>query len=365
MISFKKLFFCFTILILMQKFCVGQVAFQKLWTDFNVKQVQQVYNFTAINSSAEVVTGKVEISVSNRVAGLEFVSLSNEISMKPGDFVSSNNLFWSSKLTADRLAILDRIANSGQFARGEYSICYKFLDSDTSVSKGQSCFEQKISLRNELRLVFPADNSTINNTQPTLLWSFISEFPIDNISYSVTIVEFQDGQSTRDAIKENAPILINENILGMAMPISNPNLLQHGKKYVWEVSVIESGRVLLASDIWEFEIEQGASDLSPRQVSYGYPKLKESGDVFLFTDKIKIAYNNRTLDSQLNYKFLDAESNELIFESSDLPVLNLKGGINYIDLAVSEIPNFEPKNQYLLVITNKLGRQLFLKFYIV
>mgnify|MGYP000023113154 CR=1 FL=1 len=346
----------------------SQIIFQKTWNNINIRQVDQVYNCSAINSGNEIYEGKVIITISNAAAGLEVSSESNEFIFQPGNSIFLSQLRWNNKIESQNMSFLESVINTGRFGRGDYAICYSFKVTRLNQEIHKACFEQKINISDELRLVSPIDRAVLHDKKPSLFWVYRSEFSLSSSIYQLKIVELKKGDTKREAISSNSPVVFIDNLRQNNYSITNDYYFEDEIEYVWQVCVLNNGNIIRESDIWSFSLDSKTKKKSVREEvsnTYLMARSKPDGARFMVADSLRIAYNNRNYDSKLKYKIYDFATNEEIPESKNLPVIRMEGGLNRLTLPVRDYRSLKLKTLYLLELINSGGTFQYIKFYLL
>jgi len=221
------------------------------------------------------------------------------------------------------------------------------------------CQTVKVEPPTPLVLTYPENQAKTSQLKPTLSW--IPPGPIaqsSKLSFIITLVEMNKGQSRLDAIKRNRPLLrkTGHSLTSLMFPL-DLNSLEMGHKYAWQVEAWVGDQWISTSEVWEFEIEK--------------PKKEEKEDVFNYVliqkmDKtvhemnniLRFIYKEPFKGNPVTLKLTDEKGKEV---KLDEPKIEAKYGENKYSIDLRPYLLKEDKT-YTLQLINSGGEVYTLKF---
>jgi hypothetical protein len=216
---------------------------------------------------------------------------------------------------------------------------------------------------NNILLLSPGNNDTIQSTAPLLSWSFMGAIPEanDRVYYRLILVELQNNQSAEAGIIVNQPLVKMDNLQGAQLfyPFDAPEL-KPNIWYGWQIQKIVNNVIADKSEAFRFILEE------PKEPVYlKYVTLKKqhdgviyeviNGKVFFKMDqgyqvtKLKATIYNDAMEIVQKRVKEDTE------EPNEFTVLNTGTNFFELDLGSGIAPGiyvlevFDAKNQkYLL-----------------
>ncbi len=164
---------------------------------------------------------------------------------------------------------------------GSYEICVEIIDANTDRILGTSCIYQEVLNISQVTLIYPNDQSIlensfgtdeieyaadsidsgIKNTKPQkinsqIVFSWLPPVPIPlgkSVSYKIKIVEMFGMQSPYDAMLSNPYFFSAGSITTSSFqyPIAARELIS-GRTYAWQVEAFVDGYLLTSSEIFSF-----------------------------------------------------------------------------------------------------------------
>lgn len=156
-----------------------------------------------------------------------------------------------------------KVLFTGRLLEGLYTACFSIENIDGQVLASNICANFTIVYPSAPQLLFPMNNDSLaaDINYPTFQWTPVIAPPAYQLTYSLKIVEILMGQSPLHAINSNVPVYENPqlNINSHTYPIS-AFPLENGKKYAWQVQVLDQ---------------------------YGFPPTQNAGksEIFIFAKK--------------------------------------------------------------------------------
>ena len=336
----------------MFEFCAvlqGQMKFHFV-PEVNGRTVDGLSAFMVQNLNTSRYEGQVSISVRETSLNLPVLTILTPVStFATGNSPFPVTLFRNSTFHFAGNAFGSLVNQTRNFPPGEYSFCFRFMPSDkTSNDDFEDCFDAMVQPLLPISLLLPADLDTICQKRPLLSWQPPMPY-YNNMRFRLLLTEKRDGESASASILKHAPLLLLDQISGVAVnyPASYPEL-KEGKTYCWQVAAYQSGLIISTSEIWEFTVQckEAASPVS--NDSYRELKVLSAGNYYIANRFLKFAFANNYNVTRLSYTIYDLSEGRKPIK--DLPLVKLTNGINKIDIDLSEL-DLVPGKQYLLKVS--------------
>jgi len=261
-----------------------------------------------------------------------------------------------SKLTKSSETFLDRnvgefVQNANALPSGTYAACVYVMSN--GLQPLTSCLEFSVDNTHQLRLLHVADGKKVEAEKlPVFSWAYMSaSLNRADVQYEFTLCEILKGQSKEDALLRNIPHLKVANLPSNTLqyPI-DARKLELDKQYAWAVKAMTGSTVLAHSEIWSFSVTEEEKQNNPR-ATMSYLDLGEyhnnnvihvSGDVF----KLMFDHSSNSRP-ELNFSVIN-ETGKAV--PSEFPPFQLKYGLNYITLDLSQTKRLKSNEQYKLLI---------------
>lgn len=214
-----------------------------------------------------------------------------------------------------------------------------------------------------LMLSLPMDQDTIEEDEPVFVWqttlSNVQNDPRLNVQLSV--VKMEEDQTQTEAMVENAPVFIRQNLLSSSLNYSSvDHELEEGVWYAWQVVLFYNGVQVQQSEVWKF------IKTAPVEEKHSYYTLKTKADnsiIEFVSDELYYTtteYGDFQLEGVISGKDIDNETvhfEELLLSEEnttgksnqgrearyfkcDLSELNLKKGTYRIDWVANNQRHF-------------------------
>ncbi|MFA6483116.1 MAG: hypothetical protein WCW62_11095 [Bacteroidales bacterium] len=125
---------------------------------------------------------------------------------------------------------------NGKVPAGDYTLCVSVQD-QSGKEIGKSCIEQKIVGDDAPQLISPTYDLPPTSNRPTFEWKM--ESALENVSYSITVKELEEGKDIENGVMVLERSNIRENTL--PFPKNTPSL-DAAKSYGWQLSWFKNGR---------------------------------------------------------------------------------------------------------------------------
>jgi hypothetical protein len=307
------------------------------------------------------VTGKLEIRLEQGNGSTRLLTAtSTEMTLKAGTNALSTAARASMGINYGTASAAMSLRQTGKLPFGQYTLCYTFRDA-MGLNLGVWCQEKTIRPLSPPELISPANQSSVETTQPLLMWR--APFPLQNdgLEYSVRLTEVPAGMNPAEALRTRPPHLNLSHQRDPFLPyplVAKP--LENGKTYVWQVSAISGNFDLGVTDFWTFKaVPPVPAALKKTLQSYCWLKDYEDGTYCNPIDSLKFVYQNLTNDARLKYSILDSK-NEVV--KLNLPVITLQPGINPVTIAFNPLGSIGYEQSYRLEVVNQEGQRFSLPF---
>lgn len=287
------------------------------------------------------------------------------LSLAAGQNLVSVSINWPRRITYGASRSSSGFARTGVLGFGEFNLCTVFQDQQGEI-RGTTCLERKSVPMLQFSLVFPLDESIIQDERPVLSWEDVGRYGVEtrNLTYSIELVEVLAGQSVPEALETNIPLLSRQRLRSSSLlyPVS-AKPLRRGKNYAWTVAAYADDQELIGSQQWSFYLDEEANEeeitvaksyamLAPRIVNRQY----------IFTDAIQLGFDNNEGVKILDYRIINLSEGGK--ELKALPVLeDLTPGLNTLDIATKGL-GLDADNLYQLEVSTPRGQRYYLQFLI-
>ncbi len=346
----------------------GQVTISPLFQTEEVFHLDYLFKFNIVNLTPQPITGHVLISIEN--GGREPIAqiASYPFEIAGGSMVRESQISWAGGLKLGSSELAGFLQRSGKLPFGAYVFCYQFIEENSQQSIDENCQEKTIKVFGLPELVSPYDGESLKNLFPMLTWK--APLPLGvgsaNVSYELRLVKITEGQSDIQALMTNIPILNVRNLNATFLPYPLSGIpLRKEETYAWQVTAYLGNSEIGKTDIWTFDFKQKNTALAKEEknsISYSYASTKRKGAYYLMKNDIHLAYDNRTYETELNYRIY--ENSFLSSHITDLPQVDLEPGLNKIQIKGNDISGLESGKYYTLEIkdTQKMSYYLLFKY---
>lgn len=329
----------------------------------NGLSVAGLFTVQVYNANAFAYHAKIKITVQDGNNKTVLIATTPALLIKPG-INAIQSLAAQSLLRFGNSPFAHIAAQTGRFAESDYEYCFEFNGAENKQGADErvyeNCFRYAIPAILPLNLVYPGEGDAICNTRPGFTWQ--PAVPsVNSRRYRLIVAEKKQGQTDGDAIINNTPVLMQDNIIAYAQsyPAQMPDL-QKGKKYAWQVVAFEENIQVTQSEIWDFSID--CDDKKPDSTKESYRQLSPilNGNYYISTGILKFSILNPYGPVNMQYAITDiADPSKKI---SNLPFVKVQTGLNKIDLDLADIKGLEANKMYHLKINNTGDHVLYLQF---
>jgi hypothetical protein len=322
--------------------------------------MDQLWEVTLLNTTPNPIAGTLEIRIEQANTTAIFTATTAPMTLARGTQRLSNAVRASMSRSYASTPLATSLRQTGKLPFGQYNLCYTFRDA-LGLTLGVWCQEKTIRPLSPPELISPMNSSTIETTQPILMWRAPFPLQADALRYSVRLAEVPTGMNPAEALRTRPPLLNLTNQRDPFLPYPlNATPLDTNKTYIWQVSAFSGGFDLGVTDMWTFRIVPPIPDsLKKIYLSYCWVKDYEDGSYCHPVDSLKFIYDNVDSDTLLHYTIIDAKNDTL---QTALPTIRIQIGMNPIILPIDDLGNLLYNRSYRLFITRKNGKRLSLEF---
>lgn len=314
------------------------------------RNADALLSITATSSYSKPAEGELVITVTEEGTGRPVLTVNfSRVLLSPGNNGLSRFRSFASRIFYDN-ELSSIVKNTGLFAPATYLICCQFNPEDKllPVFDNETCFISDVMPRTPIILIQPVDS--ICNYRPAFNWSG-RKTASQATAFKVVCVEVQEGQSAEEALQNNFPQVnqaLYTQVSQLAFPPGSP-ALKEGRKYAWQVLEVAGINVLNSSDIGEFTVACKEAPADPGVESFAEAKSFYTGKTYYFTSSINFSFVNPYVDGRLEYDIVHVPS---LKKLSNLPVIEMKQGLNRIVLNTEDIGGLKKGEAYKIRIYN-------------
>lgn len=201
-------------------------------------------SLTIYNNSGRSIDIRIRAIIAMQGRGEVFRSITNLISIPsaPVTILSNTKLISISDASFPDKDYEKKLRQTGRLLEGYYTACLTLENSFGTVLASNICSNFTIIYPAAPQLIFPVNNDSLDNNinYPTFQWTPVIVPPLYQINYTIKIAEVLQGQIPSQALNANIPLYENNQlqINSFTYPI-DALPLQSGKKYVWQVQVLD------------------------------------------------------------------------------------------------------------------------------
>lgn len=337
----------------------GQVVVNLQLPAVGLTVKSQLWSMTLSSSSADVLTVKINMTMTDVATGQQVLSgATDNISLPQGnkvlqyaDVVPVHYVVLNSSYPVDA-------SQEGFLPIGNFNFCFEIqrLNHEVLESIAEECATIEVEPLSPPLLNSPTDQSESNELRPLFTW--LPPVPVslfNNLSYNFKLVELLPKQNSSAAIQQNFPLFFQQNIFNpnLIYPSSLPDL-DTSKTYAWQIIANSNNLGVSASEIWTFKVKTFGTDSITYKRQPPYIKLKaESAEGYFICDgRLNLEYLNELNDSTVTVKMYDESKKGRKEIPLDEDFLLLTFGQNLINIDLSNTSGFISGHQYMVEITN-------------
>jgi len=318
--------------------------------EVNARTVDGLSAFQVQNLSASRYEGKVSISVREISLNRPVVTILTPVmSFATGNSSFPVVAFRNSSFSFASNTLGSLVNQTRNFPPGEYSFCFRFIPSDKmSTDDFEDCYETVVQPLLPISLLSPSDQDTICQKRPLLSWQPPMPYH-SSMRFRLLLTEKRPGETASESILKNAPLLLLDQIAGVAVNYpSNYPELREGKTYCWQVAAYQQGLIISTSEVWQFTVQCKEPDAPASNDSYRDLKVLTGGNYYIVNRILKFAFFNSYNVTKLSYAIYDMSDDRKPVKG--LPEVGLVNGLNKVDIDLSDL-DLTPGKQYLLKVS--------------
>jgi len=328
----------------------------------------QLWNISVINTSGNDITAKLQLTVTDQTNKQRvFTAITRNFNMPKGvKQLRSSDLLPIDYTGSNTLYNIDMSPN-GFLPVGNFVFCYSIIEQNASKEMvSEECVEAQVEALAPPMLISPSDHEQLEIPSPLFVWSPPTPRNLfTNLQYELRVAEVMGTQSAGDAIQQNIPLLVQQNIFttNFQYPLSLPKL-DTSKLYAWQIVAKNSVAAVGTSEAWLFRIKKASPDsIKLKTKAVYFTRLgREPGTPAIANGSLYFAYLNETNTNTAMLRLFDvtgSKMNELHVENPDQP---LRFGENFITLDLKGISGIVRDHYYLLELVNQINEHWYIKF---
>lgn len=365
----KKILLTSLLLILLQH-AYPQVIVNLQLPQAGLQLKSQLWQMTLVNTSANVATTKIDMTMTDITNGQVVMTASSNIFT----LLSGTKVLQLSDLLPIQYNVLSPAYNinnqpDGFLPVGQFSVCFSILVNKTDVFEkvAEDCQVVEIEPISPPLLTLPSDLSEMDNRRPAFNW--MPPAPLNlftSLSYMFVLTEVQNTQQGTDAIDQNLPLIQLYNVTSpvLSFPASSP-ALDTGKTYAWQVAAYNNGLFIAKSDVWTFKVKDTLTEnvIVSDDLPYYKLEIAEPATYFICNKFLRVEFENQTTDTTATLAFylIDKNEKKLIWkdEQSTIPV---KYGQNLTSIDLDKTGLFTNGKLYQAELVNSRNETLYGRF---
>lgn len=231
----------------------------------NLWRIEDILNVRIENTTSEDLNLYLVAIVTEESDGELFEISTTDFILRPG----FNAFLSSSEVTVDVVeksqafsrAAREIVITTGSLPAGRYDICFTAYEtgSNEQVILGSECISQDIAHPSPPELIYPANESYVTDDLPVFSW--LPPMPsLDQVRYSIEIVELLDGQIPVEAMEANFKWFSEDDLdfTSLQYPLTDRPFIP-GTRYAWRVGAIMGHEIqqrdvnpVIQSPVWTF-----------------------------------------------------------------------------------------------------------------
>lgn len=352
---------CFVILFLtMLNFSTSaQLTFNFIGNSVNELSLKNLYQFIVMNNY----TSSLPVSISFDLYAQNKIVYKSRVENIDIEVGSTSLDFQSFKLTQEQFidAEIEKFLSFNQvLPAGNFNWCMRIYDKVHKEELDRLCFPLRVEPATPPLLVYPPNNSELEELQPTFSWIGPSPDGRD-YKYEISVAEILGKQSPLDAVKRNFSLfkLSNLNENQIQYPLSSPELV-FGKSYAWQIKAYNSTGSVLYTEVWRFNLNRDTSIVNVVfYENFIIPRSFKDGSTINILNEMKVDVSNLTEISGASYQILDMQDKVIV--ENDLNLINVISGNRFV-LNLSKSNTLKNNTNYLLKIQGDKGFQGYILF---
>lgn len=288
----------------------AQVSIQPLLPMVGIVQKNTLWNIAIVNSSKTNYDCRIELTLRDRVSGLEvFTATTSQFILATG----------AKQLNESILAPLQYNYLSTMASRrddfipiGNYIVCYRL----TEIGKlplAEECVAFDVEPLSPPMLITPSDSAILEVAPSQFTWIPPAPMNLFNrLDYQIVIVEILDGQKPEEAIQQNLPFYTEPNIsinqLSYKGTVTN---FEKDKTYAWQVVAKDNSSYAGKSEVWTFKIASTIEKIKNTPISYILMEEDIKGVSQINSNEIYLKYASQINSFEAEIIFSDEKGNRI------------------------------------------------------
>jgi hypothetical protein len=340
----------------------AQISIQPIYFNEAVIWMPQNLMLTITNMGIQQENGIVQVDIVDQSSQLTVMAESNLIKIGPGQVIISEQISWKPIPVYGITSSGQYLRETGRFAPGQYTICYRFVGED-SKEKALTCQEKQMQPVGLPELVYPLDKENITSRLPIFQWR--PPFPLPSgasLQYDLRLYQLDDLENPNEAVQNKLPLLWLK-----ALPFNSLQynasypVLELESRYAWQVTAYIKDVLVGPTSLWTFKVTNENITPGTDQEPETFRLMKRSldGHQYRVGRYLCFGFDNDSGTEFLDYEILESNKSIRSATSKFTPIA-LEPGMNQLKLACKEL-GLEPGKNYLLKTHDNKGN-LFLEF---
>lgn len=339
---------------LLAVFSFGQYSIQPSIPTGGMVLRNQLWNIIVVNGTNAEPQAKVELSLRNRQTNVEEITATTA-SFKLDKGAKSLNAQALAPIAYNNISTASTRINNGELIPvGNYNACFRLIvyNNPEGDIVSEECTPFDVEALSPPMLLFPNDSS-VTRTPPTN-FSWIPPTPnilFTQLQYDFVVAEIFTNQKPEEAIQQNAPFYLEQNIQSNQLPyVGFQNAFVKDKWYAWQIIAKDGNSYNTKSEVWVFKVSDTGVVTKTKNNQYLIIKENELNSIVSFSNR-NISYSFDCKNISFNQKIVfKKQSGELMQTEKRL----LSYGNNYIDIRLSST-KFNLNQLYVMEITSEDG----------
>ncbi|MES2430940.1 MAG: hypothetical protein V4556_08385 [Bacteroidota bacterium] len=350
-----KKFVTFFCLLMAASISIAQVTLQPIVPSVGMVQKMQLWNLIILNNSSNHYVAKIEIVLRDRNSQLEILNAVCTINIPSG----------ATQTNASALEpIIYNYTQANTFNSqlnilpvGAYIACYSLIESKSENVLASECINFDTEPLSPPMLINPSDSSELDIQPSQFTWAPPTPtMMFNNLQYQTIITEVYQGQTATEAIQNNLPFYIEDNlpINLLNYPSSNINF-EKNKWYAWQIIAKDGDNYAAKSEAWIFKIKNDSTASTIDNNPYRLVQNDLTGTYIINDHLLRVKYFSYDKLRTDKINFYDDKGN--VITDKEQKILS---GDNYFEFHLNQ--KFKKDKKYKLVITDLNGKTNFLTF---
>jgi hypothetical protein len=333
----------------------AQISIQPILPLAGMVQKNNLWNVAVINTSAGVFDCRLELTLRDRLSGLEVLTGTTGLfQIMPGakqlnaailqpiqyNYLSSN----VTNRTDDFIPV------------GNYTVCYR-LTSNIKTLIAEECVAFDVEPLSPPMLILPADSAVLDVAPSQFSW--IPPAPLNlfsRLTYEVIVTEIQPGQKANEAIQNNLPFYTEPNLTINNLAYTNAAAsFEKDKWYAWQIVAKDDRNYAAKSEVWVFQISKNETKKELTNKFYLQMQDEVKGTYKITENKLHIKYTS--LQAPFETEIIFTNEKGSVVKKVNQKIVQ---GDNYIDFTLGN--QFKENKVYTVTIQDYNKKSLSITF---